>query len=156
MSPHRGFTLVELMFTLAILAVLATMAFPVAEMAAKRSKEQDLRYHLRQLREAIDAYKLAWDEGRIPRKAGETGYPKNLELLVEGVEDVRDPKKAKILFLRRIPADPMAPAGTAALASWGKRAYASPHDEPKEGEDVYDVYSLSPDTGLNGIPYRQW
>jgi len=151
---HCGFTLVELVVTLAILGVLAAIAVPVAELAYKRTKEQELRYNLRQIREGIDAYKRAWDEGRIVRKVNESGYPPTLELLVDGVEDLRSPTKAKIYFLRRIPVDPLAPAGGA--EAWGRRSYASPPDEPKPGDDVYDVYSLNPGTGINGVPYRQW
>jgi general secretion pathway protein G len=154
---HRfGFTLIELVVTLAVLAVLAAIAVPVAELTYKRSKEQELRYSLRQIREGIDAYKRATDEGRIAKKAGESGYPPKLEMLSDGVEDLRSPTKAKIYFLRRIPSDPLAPFGVTGVESWGKRSYASPPDEPKAGDDVYDVYSLDPGTGINGIPYRQW
>ena len=156
--PTAGFSLIELMAVLAILAVLAAAAFPVAKLAAQHSREQELRQNLRQLREGIDAYKRAADEGRIARKAGESGYPKTVEDLVNGVEDLRDPNttKAKIYFLRRIPRDPMAPPGVAAAQSWGKRSYASPPDDPREGEDVFDVFSRSEAMGLNGISYRQW
>jgi general secretion pathway protein G len=146
----------ELVVTLAILGILAAIAVPVVELAVKRTREQELRYTLRQIRDGIDAYKRAWDEGRIARKVEETGYPPRLEVLVEGVEDQRSPTKAKIYFLRRIPGDPMAPAGVAGAESWGKRSYASPPDEPKEGDDVYDVYSLSTGTGINGVPYKEW
>lgn len=152
----RGFTLIELIATLAILATLASLALPVAEMTARRMKEQELRYNLRQIRDGIDAYRRAWDDGRIQRKAGDSGYPPNLDRLVEGVEDQRDPGKLRIYFLRRIPRDPFAEPGTIGAASWGKRSYASGHDDPREGDDVYDVYSLNPATGLNGVPYRQW
>jgi general secretion pathway protein G len=147
----RGFTLIELIATLAILGILASLAFPVAEMNARRLKEQELRHDLRKIRDAIDAYRQAWDEGRIRRNAGET-----LDRLVEGVEDQRDPRQLKIYFLRRIPTDPFAEPGLVGAASWGKRSYASSHDEPKEGDDVYDIFSLNPGTGLNGIPYRKW
>ena len=153
-----GFSLIELMAVLAILAVLAAAAFPVARVAVQRGKEQELRYDLRQLREGIDAYKRAADEGRIAKKLGESGYPKSLDDLVQGVEDSRDPNlnKAKIYFMRRIPRDPMAAPGVGAAESWGKRSYASPPDEPREGDDVFDVYSLNESVGLNGIAYRQW
>jgi len=156
MRRAAGFSLIELLATLAILALLAAVAFPVADLAAKRVKEQELRYSLRQLRTAIDAYKLAGDEGRILRKVGESGYPPKLELLAEGVEDLRSPTKAKIYFLRRIPGDPFAEPGVTGAESWGKRSYASPPDEPKAGDDVYDVFSLSALSGINGVPYRQW
>lgn len=153
-----GFSLIELMAVLAILAVLAAAAFPMARVAAQHSKEQDLRYSLRQLRGGIDAYKRAADEGRIAKKAGESGYPKSLDDLVRGIEDLRDPNmnKAKIYFMRRIPRDPMAAPGVTAAESWGKRSYASPLDDPREGDDVFDVYSRSETIGLNGISYRQW
>ena len=159
-EPHcsSGFSLIELMAVLAILAVLAAAAFPMARLATQHSKEQDLRYSLRQLREGIDAYKRASDEGRIPKKVGESGYPKSLDELVNGIEDPRDPNmnKAKIYFMRRIPRDPMAATGIAAAESWGKRSYASPPDDPREGDDVFDVFSRSESIGLNGISYRQW
>lgn len=156
MRIRHGFSLIELVVTLAILGVLATIAVPVVELAVKRTREQELRYNLRQIREGIDAYKRAWDEGRIEKKVGESGYPPKLERLSEGVDDLRSPTKAKIYFLRRIPPDPMAPPGVAGAESWGKRSYASPPDEPKSGEDVYDAYSLSTGTGINGVPYREW
>jgi general secretion pathway protein G len=146
----------ELVVTLAILGVLAAIAVPVVELVVKRSKEQELRYNLRQIRDGIDLYKRAWDRGLIARKLGESGYPPRLEVLVEGVEDVRSPIKQKFYFLRRIPGDPMAPAGVTPVESWGKRSYASPPNDPKEGEDVFDVYSLSPGIGINGVPYKEW
>ncbi|MCC6472184.1 MAG: type II secretion system protein [Burkholderiales bacterium] len=152
----RGFSLIELMATLAILGLLAVTAFPIADLTAKRLKEQELRYQLRQVRDAIDAYKRASDEGRVAKKAGETGYPPALEALAAGVEDAKSPQKAKIYFLRRIPTDPFADPGLQGAASWGKRSYASAPGEPKPGEDVYDVYSMSPLKGINGIPYRDW
>lgn len=152
-----GFTLIELVITVAIVAVLASAALPLNELVAQRAKEQELRRALREIRGGIDLYKQAWEEGRIQKKAGESGYPRKLEDLVHGVVDQKDPKKAKIYFLRRIPGDPFAadPELTA-LQSWGKRSYASPPEDPKEGEDVFDVFSRAPGTGLNGRPYREW
>jgi general secretion pathway protein G len=145
----KGFTLIELLITVAILAVLASVALPLNELVLQRAKEQDLRRALRDIREAIDAYKQASDEGRIAKKVGESGYPRRLEDLVAGVEDQKHPKKERIYFLRRLPPDPFG-------ETWGLRAYASPPEEPKEGEDVYDVFSRSERTGINGRPYRQW
>jgi general secretion pathway protein G len=152
-----GFTLIELVITVAIVAVLASVALPLNELVAQRAKEQDLRRALREMREAIDTYKQASDEGRIIKRVGESGYPKRLEDLVAGIEDRTSAKKERIYFLRRIPRDPLSPErDLAPAATWGKRSYASPPEEPSEGEDVYDVYSLSPYIGINGRPYREW
>ena len=153
----RGFTLVELVITVAIIAILASLAMPLAEVTVQRSREQDLRRSLREIREAIDAYKLAWDEGRVEKSVGETGYPRNLELLVEGVTDLKNPKPTKIYFLRRIPRDPFStdPSVTAA-ATWSKRSYQSGPENPQEGDNVYDVTSRSPGIGLNGVRHREW
>ena len=154
---QAGFTLVELMVTATIVAVLATVALPLAELTVKRKHENDLRAALRELRGAIDAYKQAVDEGRVLKPAAASGYPPSLELLVDGVEDARSPKKTKIYFLRRLPRDPLHPDPQVAPAqTWAKRSYDSPPDEPREGRDVYDVHSQSGADGMNGIPYRLW
>jgi general secretion pathway protein G len=134
------------------------VALPLAELTVQRAKEQELRAGLRQIRAALDDYKKAVDEGRIVRKADESGYPPSLDVLVEGVSDAKDPaKKRLVYFLRRVPRDPLAddPAIPAAR-TWGLRSYESSHDSPREGKDVFDVYSLAPGVGLNGVPYRQW
>lgn len=154
---NRGFTLIELLVTLAILALLATLVAPVAQVTIQRRQENELRDALGQIRKGLDAYKQAYDEGRIAKTLGGSGYPKSLNLLADGVPDVRDPKRSKIYFLRRIPRDPFNGDPTLSnVQTWGKRSYASDAEEPKEGEDVYDVYSLSEKVGLNGIPYRKW
>ena len=152
-----GFTLIELVVTVAIVSVLATMALPLAETTIQRSKEAELRSALRQIREAIDAYKRAGEEGRIQLRADGSGYPPRLEVLENGVEDIRRPDHARIYFLRRLPRDPFnADPALPAAETWGKRSYASAPDSPQAGEDVFDVHSLAEGRGLNGIPYRQW
>ena len=153
----RGFTLIELVITVAIVALLASVALPVSELAVQRTKEQELRRTLRQIREAIDLHKQASDEGRIQKSVGASGYPKKLEDLAEGVDDQKSAKKEKIYFLRRIPRDPLnADPTLSAAATWGKRSYASPPDDPRDGDDVFDVFSLAPGKGINGQPYRDW
>ena len=153
----RGFTLIELMITVAIVAVLASVALPLNELVVQRGKEGELRRALREIRDGIDAYKQAFDEGRMVKRVGDSGYPKRLEDLVEGVEDQKDPKKSRIYFLRRIPRDPFADDATASAAdTWGKRSYASPPDDPREGDDVFDVFTRSTLVGLNGRPLREW
>jgi general secretion pathway protein G len=153
----RGFTLIELVITVAIVAVLASAIVPLNELAQQRGKEQDLRRALREVRTAIDAYKQASDEGRIQKRIGESGYPKRLEDLAEGIEDQRSAKRERIYFLRRIPRDPFATDPSLAPAeSWGKRAYASPPDDPRDGEDVFDIYTLAQGKGINGRPYKEW
>ena len=157
-SRHRGFTLIELMMTVAIVGLLATVALPMAELAVQRHKEQDLRTALRDIRNAIDAYRQATEDGRVQGGRNLSGYPPSLQLLVDGSIDARSPDgKAKIYFLRRIPRDPFFADPTVADdETWGKRSYASSAENPEAGEDVFDVYSMAEGTGLNGIVYRKW
>jgi general secretion pathway protein G len=153
----KGFTLVELVIAVAIVSILAAAALPLNELVVQRAKEQDLRRALREIRTGIDAYKQATDEGRIVKKTGESGFPKRLEELAEGVEDQKSPKRDKIYFLRRIPRDPFATdSALSDAATWSKRSYSSPPDDPREGEDVLDVYTLATGKGINGRPYREW
>ena len=153
----RGFTLIELLVTLAILALLGTIVAPAVQVTAQRRNELELRRALRDIRLGIDAYKKASDEGRIAKNAGATGYPATLEVLVDGVADVRSPKRAKMFFLRRLPRDPFNVESELPEAhTWGRRSYASEAGDPHEGDDVYDVYSSSERLGLNGVPYKKW
>jgi general secretion pathway protein G len=157
LSREFGFTLIEMLITVAIVATLTSIALPMTELVVQRDKEQELRSSLRQIREAIDAYKQAADEGRIAKLIGQSGYPRSLDELVEGVDAINDPKKGKIYFLRRLPRDPFVQdAEMPSEQTWGKRSYESSPDAPQEGNDVFDVYTLSSGTGLNGIPYREW
>jgi len=166
---NRGFTLVELMVVVAIMAVLASSAMPLQELIVKREKEQELRVALRQIRSAIDAYKQAVDDGRIEIKEDESGYPPKLDDLYMGVADIKDTGSGEstgtkyIYFLRRLPRDPtfkdMDVAGvetTSAADTWGKRSYESGPENPQEGKDVFDIYSLSEATALNGSLYKDW
>lgn len=147
----KGFTLIEMLIAVAIVALLATVALPLAEVTVQRNKEADLRRSLRDLRGAIDAYKRAVDEGRVEKQADRSGFPPTLDVLAEGVKDLKNPKsEAKIVFLRRVPRDPLTGE------KWGLRSYASSADSPQAGDDVYDVFTKSGAVGLNGVPYKEW
>lgn len=145
---QAGLTLIELIVTVAILAILASAAIPVARFRAKRQKEQVLRYDLWQMRDAIDRYKDAADKHAFQVKLGSDGYPPDLETLVKG-EEVQG---KKLRFLRRIPVDPMT-----GKADWGLR---SDQDDPDSdswgGQNVFDVYSKSQGTALDGTKYSTW
>jgi general secretion pathway protein G len=155
--PRKGFTLIELVVSMAIVVFLAALATPMIITAVKREKEAELRAALRQIRTAIDDYREAVDEGRVPRLPGQSRYPPSLATLALGVPDALDPQGRRIYFLRRIPRDPFAAnPDVPAADTWGLRSYASPPDAPAPGADVFDVYSRSEATGSNGIPYRQW
>jgi general secretion pathway protein G len=151
-SGQRGMTLVELIVAFTILALLSTLAVPLARYKVKRDKERDLRYALREIRSAIDRYKDASDQQKIQVKVGTDGYPADLDVLVEGVTLVGNATGAKIKFLRRIPIDPMT-----GKAEWGKR---SSQDDPKSnswgGQNVFDVYSTSMERARDGTPYSEW
>lgn len=142
--------------TLALIGLLAAIAAPLTETLVRRGKEQELKTALYQLRDAIDAYKRAYDAGYIEKNLNGSGYPPSLEVLVNGVRDVRSAQGAKFYFLRRIPHDPLRRAKRDDDGGWGLRAYDSPADSPRDGEDVFDVYSQAPGKGLNGIAYSQW
>lgn len=153
----RGFTLVEVLVTLAIVGLLATAAMPLAQLTAQREREAELHRVLRNLRRALDEYKEAADAGRIKTAPGDSGYPPNLQILVDGVEDAQSEDKTMIYFLRRLPRDPLAADSQAAPAdTWGLRSYKSAPTDPQPGDDVFDVYSRAAGVGLNGVPYHDW
>jgi general secretion pathway protein G len=155
-SGHRGFTLIELVITLALIGLLAALAAPVAETMVRRSKEQDLKAALMQVRDAIDAYKDAADAGRVAKAATDSGYPANLEVLVNGVIDKGSATGAKIYFMRRVPRDPFADKSLPPGQTWALRSSDSPPDAPSSGKDLYDIHSLSDDKALDGTYYREW
>lgn len=152
----RGFTLIELLVAVAIVALLSSIGLPLASLAKQRNDEQQLRQALQQIRQALDDYKLAVEQGQVAAAADASGYPPSLQVLVDGVTDARDPLGRRRYFLRRIPPDPFAPTGLSGAEGWGLRSYASPADDPRPGSDVFDVYSLSSRSGLDGRPYRDW
>ncbi|MBI5314679.1 MAG: type II secretion system protein [Nitrospirae bacterium] len=154
---ERGFTLVEMVMTVAIVGVLASAAMPLASLVSQRSKEQELRQSLLQIREAIDVHRRDFDAGRIAKGTTDSGYPKSLKDLTEGVVDQTSQKKKRIIYLRRLPRDPLHPdPSVPAAETWGLRSYESPAEEPSPGNDVFDVYSRNKGIGLNGIPYSKW
>jgi general secretion pathway protein G len=152
-----GFSFVELLASLAILGLLASLAMPLAQTTVRRDKERDLRRALREIRQGIDAYKAATEDGRIAISSDASGYPADLNALVVGIPNARSPVPVKLYFLRRLPRDPFFPdASVPAADTWGQRSFASAPDAPTQGDDVFDVNSLSGQSGLNGIPYREW
>ncbi|MFM9888671.1 MAG: type II secretion system protein [Burkholderiales bacterium] len=156
-GARAGFTIIELVVTIAIIGVLTSVALPLAELSIRRAKESELRQSLRQIRTAIDEYKKAADEGRVERKSDETGYPPTLDVLVAGADNPKDPNRKKTYFLRRLPRDPFAAEPSLQPGqTWGLRSYQSSAESPQPGRDVYDVYSRAAGLGLNGVPYREW
>ena len=157
-GPARGvagFTFVELIIVTGIVMVVASAVMPLAQVAAKRQREGDLRRHLREMRTAIDKFKDAVDLGRIATtevEPGSEGYPKSLDLLVEGVTVANDASGRRLKFLRRIPVDPMTNS-----TEWGLRAYSDKPDATSwGGKSIFDVYSKSDATALDGTRYREW
>lgn len=156
-QTQAGFSLVELLVVVTIVAILASIGMPLTELAHKRTQEEELRQALREIRSALDAYRKAMDTGHIVRSADSSGYPPSLNSLVDGVVDAQSPRDNKLYFLRRVPRDPFAPVEVANAAdNWGLRSYESSAEAPQAGRDVYDVYSKSQAVGMNGVPYRKW
>ena len=153
---QRGFTLIEMVVVVAIVGILAAAAQPLLALQTRRQQEFELRQGLRTLRGALDAYKLAATEGRIAAPDNDSGYPPALQVLVDGVHDIREAKERKVYFLRRLPRDPFADASLPAAQTWGLRGYDSPPDAPQPGPEVFDVHSRADGIGLDGTPYRAW
>ena len=152
MKRTAGFTLLELIVTATVLLILASAVIPLAKNSLKREKELELRRDLREMRMAIDTYKAAVDQQKIKAPPQENnGYPESLEAMVEGAPLTGSPSR-KMRFLRRIPIDPFT-----GKAEWGLRSMS---DEPDStswgGGSVYDVYSLAPGKGNNGVAYKDW
>ena len=160
MKNRSGLSLIELIVTIAILSILASLAMPLAQNTAKRMKEAELRRNLRSMRTAIDDFKKSYDkavtEGKLPSTLDKSGYPENLKQLVEGY-DFGGLYSTKKKFLRRVPVDPFNPPEKGEEPIWGLRSYA---DDPESsiwgGEDVFDVYSLSKEAAIDGTSYKDW
>jgi len=158
LPDSRGFTLIELVVTLALVAIVALAVMPFSELMVQRQKEQELTLALRQIRTALDAYKEASDTGSIEKEADASGFPPSLSILVAGVKNAKDPNAGLLMFLRRVPRDPFFTGDVATQPedTWDVRAYGSVEGGPQAGRDVFDVTSRSERTGLNGIPYKDW
>ena len=159
LQDNRGLSLIELVVTMVILTMLASLILPSAQLASKRTKELELRRNLREIRTAIDDYKKNYDKVQSDQKTGQvinkSGYPATLEVLVEG-DDFGGLVKEKKKFLRRIPRDPFYQAQEGEPA-WGMRSYADEPDSTTWGkEDVFDVYSLSQGVAIDGTKYKDW
>ena len=153
--PQRGFTLVEVIVVVTILMIMAGAAMPLARVTNQRQKEAELRRSLREIRTGIDKFKDAVDNQLISQtelKPGSEGYPPDLETLVDGVPAANDASGRKLKFLRRIPIDPMT-NGT----EWGKRSYQDKPDSTSwGGQNLFDVYTTSGATALDGTKYKDW
>lgn len=154
-----GLTLVELLVVLVILSILATAALPYAEVTVRREKELELRQSLRQVRSALDAFHEDWKTGKLPKTgdaASDDGYPKTLQVLVEGVDSAQA-KASKLRYLRRIPRDPFGDASRPPAEQWALRGYQDEADTLSwNGKDVYDIRSASADTAIDGTRYKDW
>ena len=150
-----GYTFVELLVVTTIVLILASAVQPLARVTIQRAREAELRRVLREVRTAIDKFKDAADAGQIPTtelKANNEGYPPDLQTLVDGVSVANDATGRKLKYLRRIPVDPVT-----GETEWGLRAYQDKPDSTSwGGQNVYDIYSLSQGTGLDGTKYRDW
>jgi general secretion pathway protein G len=147
-KQQRGFTLIELIVATTILLVLTGMAIPMARVTIKRDKERELRHALWEMRDAVDRYKDAADRGAFQIKVGSEGYPPDLDTLVNGV----DVGGKKLKFLRRIPIDPMT-----GNTDWGLRSMQDdPTSDSWDGQNVFDVYTKSQGTALDGTKYKDW
>jgi general secretion pathway protein G len=155
LGQGRGFSFIELLVVTSIILVLAAAAMPLARITIQRQREIELRRGLRELRTAIDKYKDAVDQGQIggtDNQLGSEGYPPDLEALVEGVTAAGDASGRKLKFLRRVPVDPMTRS-----AEWGLRSYQdAPDARSWGGKNVFDVYSRSEGSALDGTKYRDW
>jgi general secretion pathway protein G len=155
LARERGFTFVELLVVTALVAILASVVMPLARVAMQRQREIELRRTLREMRTAIDHYKDAADQGMLAAtelKLGNEGYPPTLEVLVEGVRASGDATDRKLKFLRRIPVDPMTGS-----KEWGMRSYQDrPDAKSWGGQNVYDVFTTSEGTALDGSKYKDW
>ena len=152
---ERGYTFIELLVVSAIIIILAAAAMPLAKVTATRQREAELRRALREMRTAIDKFKDAVDQGLIPSTEvtpGSEGYPETLQKLVDGVSAAGDASGRKLKFLRRIPIDPMT-----GKPEWGMRAYQDKPDTTSwGGQNVFDVFTKSTGTGLDGTKYKDW
>jgi general secretion pathway protein G len=156
-SLQSGFTLIELVVTLALVGVVALVSVPLFEITSTRLRESELRAALREIRTAIDAYKNAADAGIVSKSANDSGYPPSLDALTQGVEASKSSSAHRVVFLRRVPRDPFNPDPALAPAKqWVTRSYDSAPDDPQPGSDVFDVATRSSRKGLNGVAYKEW